>query len=125
MPDQDGSNRAFKELLFLQWLIDECGMSHPKPIKGGRQPRYAAILPKLFTHAIVVAPMHDRYSIDDNYCYQGYAKAKAALDAWDGTGEPTGWLRHPLSGRRISQSPDEIDEDGNRVGAVGVMYRRG
>lgn len=69
-------------------------MSHPKPIKGGRQPRYAAISPKMFTHAIVVAPMHDRYSIHDNYCYHGYAKAKAALDAWDGTGEPTGWHRH-------------------------------
>lgn len=26
--------------------------------------------------------------------------AVAALIEWDGTGEPEGWIRHPMTGRR-------------------------
>jgi hypothetical protein len=113
------------DLAFLQWLIDECRLRDPKLIKGGRRPRCAAISPKLATFAIVTVYIGDYLSIEDNYCYHGYAKAKAALDAWDGEGEPTGWHRHLPSGRRVSESPDEYDGDGHKVGAVGVIYRRG
>ena len=28
------------------------------------------------------------------------AAAVAALESWDGTGEPDGWIREPNSGRR-------------------------
>ena len=41
-----------------------------------------------------------------------------------GEGEPEGWFRHADSGRRISRSAEEIDENGERVGAVGVLYVR-
>jgi hypothetical protein len=43
---------------------------------------------------------------------------------WDGCGEPTGWTRHPITGRRISTDPTERDNDGNAVGAIGVLYHR-
>lgn len=36
---------------------------------------------------------------EDRWCYASYDKAKAAIDSWDGTGEPNGWIRHPLSRR--------------------------
>jgi hypothetical protein len=39
-------------------------------------------------------------------------------------GEPDGWFRHAKTGRRVSRSADEMDENGNRVGAVGVIYVR-
>lgn len=32
--------------------------------------------------------------------YPAHAVARAALDRWDGRGEPQGWHRHPASGRR-------------------------
>lgn len=37
---------------------------------------------------------------EDRYCFATYELAKAALDNWDGTGDPQGWHRHPKSGRR-------------------------
>jgi hypothetical protein len=107
---------------FLRWLVEECGYLHPKPIPGGR---YACIFPKLYTHAIITGRIGDRVSIGDCWCYEKYVQAVIALSAWDGTGEPEGWIRHPDSGRRVSQSPDEIDDDGRRVGAVGARYVRG
>jgi len=110
------------DLAFLQWLIDECGYLHPRPIPGGR---YACVRPKIFTHAIVTGRIGDMATIDKNWCYETYQQAKAALDAWDGTGEPEGWFRDPDTGRRVSRSPDERDEDGRLVGKVGVLYIRG
>jgi hypothetical protein len=109
------------DLAFLQWLIDACGYLRPKPLPGGR---YAAIEPKVFTHAIVVGRIGERVGYDDTWCFETLDKATAALAVWDGTGEPQGWIRHPASGRRISRDPDERDDGGDRVGAVGVAYWR-
>lgn len=72
--------------------------------------RYVAIMPLLFTHAIVVGRIGDRTGYDDRWCYGGYKNAKAALDAWDFTGEPEGWHRHPNTGRRR-----EYDEEMSRL----------
>lgn len=36
----------------------------------------------------------------DRYCYMTKEGAIRALDEWDGIGDPVGWHRHPLSGRR-------------------------
>ena len=36
----------------------------------------------------------------DRYCYQTKEGAVAALDNWDGIGDPEGWHRHLKSGRR-------------------------
>lgn len=57
-----------------------------------------AIAPLMFTHAIISGV--NRFGYEGRWCYKNYAKAKAALDAWDGTGDPLGWHRHPGTGRR-------------------------
>lgn len=108
------------EAAYLTWLVVENGHMHVRPIPGKR---YASVLRKAFTHAIVVGRMFDMSSTDDTWCYASEADAKAALDAWDGQGEPQGWVRHPMSGRRVSQTADEFGDDGP-VGGIGVMYRR-
>lgn len=63
------------------------------------------IAPLMFTHAIVSGIDYSGYS--DRWCFESYEAAKAALDAWDGTGEPTGWHRHPKSGRRRDKDGTE------------------
>lgn len=62
------------------------------------------INPLVYTHAIVSGINYCGF--EDRWCYDTYAEAKAALDAWDGTGEPQGWKRNPRTGRRR-------DKDGN------------
>ena len=37
--------------------------------------------------------------LDDLWLYPDLPTAVAAAQAWDGTGEPLGWCRHPVSGR--------------------------
>lgn len=56
----------------------------------------------MFTYAILADL--ERWGYEDRWCYSSYAKAKAALDAWDGTGEPEGWHRHPDTGRRVDEN---------------------
>ncbi len=90
------------ELEYMQFLLNQ-GYSDPKPIAGRR---IAFIMPLMFTHAIIVARIGDEYSYDDRWCYHAYASAKAALDAWDGVGEPIGWHRHPATGRRRENDVD-------------------
>lgn len=108
-----------QDIRYLTWLVVENGLLVPRPLGDGR---WAAVLPKVFTHAIVTGQMGDLRSIDDNWCYKTRALAEAALDAWDGTGEPEGWFRHPASGRRVSTTPGDRDEAGREIGAVGVRY---
>lgn len=86
----------FEEISFMHWLKSE-GLQHPKPIGNER---YAAIKEFMFTHAIITGQIGDRVGYDDRWCYHDLGTAKAALEAWDGTGEPAGWHRHPASGRR-------------------------
>lgn len=116
------SDTKTSDVPYIQWLIDECGLTFPKPIGGGR---YAALCRYMYTTAIVTGRIGDMTSLDDRWCYHSPASAWAALDAWDGTGEPAGWHRHPASGRRVSLDANEMDEDGHVVGAVGVPYVRG
>jgi hypothetical protein len=94
----------FSEALFLTWLKVDCGYLDPKPLPRGR---WAAIWKLMFTHAVVVGTIGDQNSIDDRWCYQNYEQAKTALDAWDGEGEPEGWHRHPITGRRRTESGEE------------------
>jgi hypothetical protein len=42
----------------------------------------------------------NQFGYEDRWCYATREKAKAAYDAWDGSGEPQGWHRHPDTGRR-------------------------
>lgn len=57
-----------------------------------------AITRLMYTHAIL-AEIHP-WGYERRWCYHSYDAARAALDAWDGTGEPDGWHRDPVTGRR-------------------------
>lgn len=85
------------ELGFMHWLKEECGYLSPRPVGGGR---WAAVCPLIYTHAIVTGRIGDRTGYDDRWCFSSREQALAALDAWDGAGEPMGWHRNPASGRR-------------------------
>jgi hypothetical protein len=107
------------DLAFLHWLT-EMGFLHPRPIPGGR---WAAVQPKLYTHSISIGRIGDESGIDDCWCYPTRAEAEAALEAWDGTGEPEGWMRNPTRGRRRALTEGEYDEDDRPV-PLGAIYRR-
>ena len=92
-------------LRFIAYLASDCGCRDFRPLAGDC---YAAIVPLLFTHAIIIGRIGDDVGYDDRWCYLGYEQAKAALDAWNGTGEPGGWHRHPATGKRADKS-DEPD----------------
>jgi len=67
-----------------------------KDIGGGM---YAAILPLIYTFAIIKG-YYGLAVYEDRWCYSDLTKALRAYDAWNGQGEPDGWHRHPTSGRR-------------------------
>ena len=62
----------------------------------------AALMPLMSTTAIVVG--FTSYGYEDRWCYYTHDAALAALNAWNGTGEPIGWHRHPNTGRRRDAS---------------------
>lgn len=62
--------------------------------------RYAAIIPFLFTTAIIRGMLDNPIGYDDRWCYETKEAAEKAFEAWDGNGEPDGWHRHPSTGRR-------------------------
>ena len=83
--------------------------------------RYAAVSQMLFTAAIITGQIGDTDGYADRWCYGTPWAAAAALEAWDGQGEPGGWHRHPRSGRRVAGPEGGVDVDGNRVGP-GEVY---
>ena len=42
---------------------------------------------------------------DEEWSYESETAAAAAAEAWDGHGEPSGWVRH-LQGGRVRHRPD-------------------
>lgn len=63
--------------------------------------RDACIAPLMFTHAILAGLTEWGY--EDRWCYHSIWDAMEAIAEWkarDGEGEPTGWHRHPDTGRR-------------------------
>lgn len=84
------------DLEFLQWLKDS-DHSAIRPLPGRR---YAALRDYIYTCAIITGQIGDRFGFDNRWCYRDSTSAGKALEAWDGTGEPQGWHRHPGSGRR-------------------------
>jgi hypothetical protein len=84
------------ELAYMQWLKAECGYIAPRPLGDGR---YICVMPLLFTAAIIVGRIGE-ISYDNRWCYHSIDAASLAMEAWDGSGEPEGWHRHPSTGRR-------------------------
>jgi hypothetical protein len=78
----------------------------PEILPGGR---WKAILPLLFTHAIVYGTLGDMTGMDDRWCYESLGGAIEAFFNWDGTGEPEGWHRHPVTGRRRPEGNPDLE----------------
>jgi hypothetical protein len=92
----DTRDAGLDELGFMHWLKAN-HYTHLKPLPGGR---WAGLLRLMFTHAIVTGQLGDVYGYEDRWCYKSLEEAAAALELWNGVGEPRGWHRHPGSGRR-------------------------
>jgi hypothetical protein len=82
---------------FLIWLREDCGIHEARLLQGGR---WSGVLPLMFTVAIVAGRQGDAHGYEYRWCFHSFAAAKAAHDAWDGNGEPTGWHRDPITHRR-------------------------
>jgi hypothetical protein len=68
---------------------------------GTRDSQAVWVKPLMFTVAIVVGPPDDEWYAD-RWCYETRSQALAAATAWLASTEPepTGWHRHPSTGRR-------------------------
>ena len=75
-----------------------------RPLPGNK---YAAINRLLFTCAIIVGKIDYEHGFSDRWCYSSYRDAKEALDNWNGEGEPEGWHRNPITGRRKNENGEE------------------
>jgi hypothetical protein len=62
--------------------------------------RVADVMPLLFGAQVGVSRSTEAISFDDVWHYDTVAEAIEAMEAWDGTGEPQGWVRNPKTGRR-------------------------
>lgn len=60
---------------------------------------FVAVVPFLFTAAIIVGNSWDDGCYEDRWCFKNLGMANEAFDRWDGAGEPSGWHRHPMTGR--------------------------
>lgn len=72
--------------------------------------RWVGLFDFMFTRAIIVGTVGDLDGYDDRWCYHKGPAASLALDEWesrDFVGEPTGWHRHPLTGRRRDEYGEE------------------
>lgn len=64
--------------------------------------RYVAVVPFMYTHAIIVGEVGETRFYENRWCYDSAERAIAAATVWaprPGT-EPDGWHRHPFTGRR-------------------------
>lgn len=104
MTEDGHANQESDEDLFFKFLKVECEYKDIKPIG---KIYYAAIWPLIYTNAIVFGQIGDYTGVLNRWCYHNYETAKVALEAWNGQGEPTGWHRHPMTGRRVSDDGKE------------------
>lgn len=51
------------------------------------------------TLTLASTPMPE-YQYDNCWCYERADRALEEHATWDGTGDPTGWIRNPPTGRR-------------------------
>lgn len=93
-------------LSFLAWL-EQQNYLFAKQLPG-RPGYWAAIQPLMFHYSIQGGHMFDKWNVALRWCYtDDFAAVKKAFDAWDGTGEPEGWHRHPGTGRRRTDGDPE------------------
>lgn len=71
---------------------------------------YACIMPLIYTAAIITGDISEDADMTNRWCYHSATDAVIALLKWKELGfkgEPTGWHRHPGSGRRVDEAGKE------------------
>jgi hypothetical protein len=74
-------------------------MGYLKPYRVFPSGKVCAIMPLNGGTDMIAVGIHG-YGHADAFYYRAGGNAAAALDAWDGEGEPQGWWRNPRTGRR-------------------------
>ena len=89
MEDEDSSGPVWNEERAC-WTVKTVGNYHIDVFQFG------------FSAAILTTPVGRTECYDDRWCYKTMSDALNAATVWDPTteAEPTGWHRHPLTGRR-------------------------
>lgn len=75
---------------------------HKRELGDGRTLYLDAMLPGHLSLCLA----HDKWSLE-RWCYHDHDAAWRAVLGWNGKGDPEGWYRHPLSGRRRHDSDPE------------------
>lgn len=78
-------------------LQDENGFIARKDLPDGR---YTTLTPQIFTTKLTISRAGDEYGWYEAYEYDDPGKAAASFEAWEGNGEPDGWIRAVPSMRR-------------------------
>jgi len=60
----------------------------------------AWVIPLTFGRARIIVGPKEMSWLDDGWWYDSPEAAVAALNIWNGVGEPEGWMRNPKTGRR-------------------------
>lgn len=79
-------------------IADLLRVGYLPPFRILEDGRLCGILPLIGIDMIAVDI--NPWGHNDAYYYRAGGAAARALEAWDGSGEPAGWFRHPQSGRR-------------------------
>lgn len=98
-----------KEQAFLEWLQEE-GYAAALLMSDDL---WCGIKPLLFHWTLHIGEIGDKHTYLDRYCFADFPHALAALVEWsdrDFEGEPTGWRRHPSTGRRRNDDGDPATE---------------
>lgn len=110
----DRSLKTIRELAELPAELDEWFQwpwgSHMALVRRLDDRRYIAVIPFIYTHAIVWGWIDEPMEYADRWCYHVPLVAVAAATVWDGEGEPEGWHRHPRSGRRRENGDPATEE---------------
>jgi len=100
---------------YFDWLISPDGGNFAA-VRDLGDGRYAGVARLLFHWTLKIGMIGDDVGYDDRWCYATEDGARVALAFCEGTGDPTGWHRHPATGRRrpsrrrFSRVPHGIEE---------------
>jgi hypothetical protein len=69
------------------------------------------IIPMIYTTKLIIGPI-GAAGYDDGWCYKTRMRALQAFEEWNPATdkEPTGWVRHPTTGRRRFPNGDPATE---------------
>ena len=87
----------------IDWLVKEYNgqRHHIKDLKDGT---YVMAKRLMFHWTVIQGDLDDQFGYFDRWCFADEELAQAAVDNWptnpDAGYDPTGWHRHPNSGRR-------------------------